>query len=166
MTVRDAILLSVPVFAANTGGGPDALRAELAAAGIPPRLAAEVAEFLPLAVARAMLDGMGVHFEDHYVRTIDGGRVVGEKRLADEPVFREGLTIAGEISVMGQDEFMAVAGWSSEYRAIQEALAAGARAEDLRCPVPVVYARGGDRRAFDDTSGGRQLRRAWWRFWG
>jgi hypothetical protein len=79
MTVREAIQLAVPVFAANARGGLFAIRQGLEAAGVPPRLAAEVVEFLPLALARALLDGMGVHFEDHYVRQTARGRVIGRK---------------------------------------------------------------------------------------
>lgn len=163
MTVREAIVLAVPVFAAQAGGGLFAVREELQRAGVPPRLAAEIVEFLPLALARALLDGMGIHFEDHYVRQTAGGRVIGEKRLADEPVFREGLAIANEMSADG-DAFLAVAGWSVEYRAINRAMNSGARPEDLRCAPPVVFAEFDDERNFDDAAGGARAR-AWWRFW-
>lgn len=167
MTVRDAILLAIPVFEARPHDGPSELRAGLEAAGIPAGLASEVVDFLPLALARAMLDGMGVRFADHYVRQTAQGRVIGTKRLADEPVFREGLAIACEVSNLGSGAFLTVAGRSEEYRAVSRALDAGGRAEDLECHPPVVSAGYDDRRAFDDTSGGRQPRgRAWWRPWG
>jgi hypothetical protein len=167
MTVRDAILLSIPVFGAHGRSGPAAVRAELIAAGIPAPLAAEVVEFLPLALARAMLEGMGIRFADHYVRQTAQGRVVGQKLLTDEPVFREGLAIAGEISGGGTDEFMAVAGLSPEYRAIHKLLSSGSQPEDLQCAPPVVLANDEDRRAFDDTSGGVQpkQKKPWWQFW-
>ena len=102
MTVREAILRAVPVFASHAGGGPDALRDELNKVGIPIALAAEVVEFLPIAVARAMLDGMGVVFADHYVRQTAQGQIIGHKRLDEEPVYREGLSMADEISRMGE----------------------------------------------------------------
>jgi hypothetical protein len=166
MTVRDAILLAIPVFAAHPRGGLSDVRAGLEAAGVPAGLAAEIVEFLPLALARAMLNGMGVRFADHYVRQTAQGKVIGQKLLADEPVYREGLAIAGEVSGMGEDAFMAVAGWSPEYRAVGRAMNAGSRAEDLECPPPVVLANYEDRRAFDDTSGGTQPRaKGWWQFW-
>lgn len=167
MTVREAIVLAIPVFAARAEGGLFAIREELQRAGVPPRLAAEIVEFLPLALARALLDGMGIHFEDHYVRQTTGGRVIGQKLLTDEPVFREGLAIANEVSPDG-DAFLAVAGWSVEYRAINQAMNSGARPEDLRCAPPVVFAEYDDERRFDDTSGGVQPQakaRAWWQFW-
>lgn len=166
MTVREAILLAVPVFAAHARGGPSDLRGELEQAGIPAQLAAEIVEFLPVALARAMLHGMGIRFADHYLRQTAQGRVIGQKLLADEPVYREGLVIADEISSMGEDLFMAVAGWSSEYRAISRAMNSGSQAEDLEFAPLVVLANDGDRRHFDDTSGGTQPRaKAWWQFW-
>ena len=165
MTVREAIMLAMPVFSGHARGGRSVIRDELEKAGIPRKLAAEIVEFLPLALARAMLGGMGVHFEDHYVRQTAGGRVIGRKPLADEPVFREGLAVAGELSA-GGEAFVAVAGFSAEYQAINKALNAGSRPEDLRCAPPVVFAEHDDDRAFDDTSGGTQPRaKSWWQFW-
>jgi hypothetical protein len=166
MTNREAILLAVPLFAAHARGGPSAVRSELGKAGVPAPLAAEIVEFLPVALARAMLDGMGITFADHYVRQTAQGRVIGEKLLGDEPVYCEGLAIAGEISGMGEDVFMAVACWSPEYQAINRAMNAGSRAEDLQCAPPVMLANHEDQRTFDDTSGGAQPQvKPWWQFW-
>ncbi len=166
MTVRDAILLAIPVFEADPHGGPADTRAALEAAGIPSALAAAVVDFLPLALARAMLDGTGVSFAPHYVRKTALGREIGTKLLADEPVFREGLAIACEVSAHGGGGFMAVAVRSPEYQAVSRALDAGARADDMECAPPVISAGYDDRRAFHDTSGGRQRRDGpWWQFW-
>lgn len=166
MTARDAILRAVPVFAAHAGDGPVAIRGELKKVGIPDQLAAEIVEFLPVALSRAMLNGMGIRFADHYVRQAAQGQVIGEKLLTDEPVYREGLAIANEVSVMGEDLFMAVASCSPEYQAIKRAMHSGAQPEDLQCAPLVVLAHDEDRRAFNDTSGGRQPRgKAWWQFW-
>lgn len=162
MTARDAILLAIPVFEAHQRDGPADLRAALEAAGIPRALAAEVVEFLPLALARSLLDGMGVRFADHYVRRTAQGREIGTRPLAEEPVFREGMAVACEVSALGTGAFLAVAGRSEEYRAVGRALDAGGRAEDLECHPPVVSAGYDDRRAFDDTSGGRQPRGRPW----
>lgn len=165
MTVREAILRAVPVFAAHPGGGPDELRAGLTKAGLSAALAAEVVEFLPIAVARALLNGMGVRFADHYVRQTAQGRVIGQKRLDEEPVYREGLAVADEIGRMGEDALTAVVNFSSEYQAISKALNNGSRPEDLSCSPPVMLANNDDTRAFDDTSGGA-ARKPWWKLWG
>ena len=166
MTVRDAILRAVPVFVAQTQGDLYSIRTALEGAGIPPSLAAELIEFLPLAVARAMLNGMGIRFEDYYVRKTAQGRIIGEKKLVDEPVYREGLAMADEIGRMADGVFMAVAGWSSEYRAISRAMNAGSDPTELAFGPPTMHANNDDRRAFDDTSSGSQERaKPWWRFW-
>lgn len=165
MTVREAILLAVPVFAARGRDGLFAVRTAVERAGVPRQLAAEIVEFLPLAFARALLDGMGVRFDDHYVRQTVGGRLIGRKLLTDEEVFREGLAIADTASTDG-DAYVAVAGFSPEYRAINRALNTGSRAEDLRCEPPVVFVEYDDERRFDDTSGGNQPpAKSWWQFW-
>ncbi|HYH69167.1 MAG TPA: hypothetical protein VD866_31020 [Urbifossiella sp.] len=166
MTARDAILLAVPVFEEHQRDGLADLRTALEEAGIPRALSAEVVDFLPLALARSLLDGMGVRFADHYVRRTAQGQVIGTRALADEPVFREGLAIACEVSTLGTAGFLAVAERSEEYRAVGRALDAGGRATELECHPPVVSAGYDDRRAFDNTSGGRQPReRAWWWPW-
>lgn len=166
MTVREAILRAVPVFVAHVGRGPDELRNELAGAGLPIPLAAEMVEFLPIAVARAMFQGMGVRFADHYVRQTAQGRVIGQKRLDDEPVYREGLAMADEIGRMGEDSLRAVINYSPEYQAISKALSGGARPEEMTCAPPTMLANNDDQRVFDDTSGGRTSRKPWWKFWG
>ena len=169
MTVREAILRAVPVFAANVGSGPDSLREELNKAGIPIALAAEVVEFLPIAVARAMLNGMGVRFADHYIRRTAQGRVIGEKRLDDEPVYCEGLAMADEIGRMGEATLMAVVNASPEYAAVSKALGSGSRPEELTCSPPTMLANNDDRRTFGDTSddaSGGAPRKPWWKFWG
>jgi hypothetical protein len=166
MTVRDAILRAVPIFSGVPNGDLYRIRDELANAGIPASLAAEVVEFLPLAVARAVLNGMGIQFEDYYTRQTAQGRVIGQRKLLDEPVYREGLEMADEISRMGEDAFMALASLSAEFRAINKALKAGSRPEDLTCSPPIVLANNDDPRFFDNTSSGMQQRdKRWWQIW-
>lgn len=166
MTVHDAILRSIPVFVAHSQRDIYALRLELEQVGVPRSLAAEIVEFLPLATARALLDGMGIQFADHYIRRTTHGRVIGEKALADEEVYREGLAMSDEIVRMGQETFMTIAGWSAEYHAVNQALNAGSDSASLRLSPPVLNANNDDQRDFDDTTGGRQARdKSWWQFW-
>ncbi|MBA4189293.1 MAG: hypothetical protein C0467_14955 [Planctomycetaceae bacterium] len=166
MTVREAILKAVPVFVAQSQRDEYALRRKLVESGIPASLAAEIVEFVPLATARALLDGMGIQFADYYIRQTSQGRVIGQKALADEPLYREGLAMADEIVRMGQDTFMAIAGWSHEYQQINIAMNSGSKPGDLRCSPPVMIANNEDRREFDDTSSGTQQKeKGWWQFW-
>ena len=165
MTVREAILRAIPVFTAHSGRGPDQLRIELNRAGLPVPLAAEVVEFLPIAVTRAALQGMGVRFADHYVRQTAQGQMIGLKRLDEEPVFREGLLLADEISRMGEHSLQAVLNYSPEYQAISKALSSGVRPDELTCAPPTMLANNDDQRTFNDTSGGPPVK-PWWKFWG
>jgi hypothetical protein len=167
MTIREAIQVSIPVFEASQRAGASDLCSALVAAGIPSVLAPDLVDFLPLALARAMLEGSGVGFADHYVRKTSQGRVIGTKPLLDEPVYREGLAIACELSGHGEGgAFLAVAGRSPEYQAVSRAIDNGLKAADLECHPPVVSAGYEDQRRFHDTSGGRQPRvNPWWQFW-
>lgn len=163
MTVTEAIHRAVPVFAAHPGADVYDIRAALIAAGIPVELAADIVEFLPIAVARAVLDGMGVRFADEYVRQTSQGRVVGHKKLADEPVYREGLALAGELSGMGDEVFLALVRRSPEYRAVSKALDAGANPADLTCAPPTMIGNANDRRTFG-AAPARPVK-SWWQFW-
>ena len=163
ITVAEAIRRAVPVFTAYPGEDVYVIRDELVKAGVPPRLAADVVEFLPLAVARAVMDGMGIHFAEEYVRRSPQGRVIEQKRLTDEPVYREALAAAAEISGMGDTVFQALVERSPEYRAVRTALDGGARADDLSCGMPIMIENPDDLRLF-----GREQRtgeKSWWQFW-
>jgi hypothetical protein len=91
--------------------------------------------------------------------------VIGQKRLDDEPVYREGLAMADEISRMGENALQAVINYSPEYQAISKALNGGARPEEMTCAPPTMLANNDDQRAFNDTSGGPKAK-SWWKFWG
>ncbi|MDB5307858.1 MAG: hypothetical protein JWO38_2060 [Gemmataceae bacterium] len=163
MTVTEAIRRAVPVFAAHPTADVYFIRDRLVSDGIPVPLAADIVEFLPLAVARAVLDGMGIRFADEYVRQTPRGQTVGLKKLMDEPVYREGLTVAGEISEMGDEVFLALIERSPEYQAIRKALDTGARPEDLECAAPTMIATDGDVRPSSRLPG--RTDKAWWQFW-
>lgn len=164
MTVSEAVRRAVPVFISNPDADVYDIRAGLVGAGIPTDLAADIVDFLPLAVARAMMDGMGIRFADEYVRQAPGGRVLGRKKLDDEPVYREGMAIAGELSGIGDETFVALVRRSPEYRAVSKALDAGADPASLEYDPPTLTAAGDDRRFPGGLPGG-QTTKAWWQFW-
>ena len=168
MTIRDATLIAIPVFEASERASTGDLCTALEAAGIPAGMAADVVDFLPIALARALLEGSGVRFADHYVRKTSQGQVIGTKPLLDEPVFREGMGIACEVSGGGDGRaFLSVAVRSAEYQAVSRAIDGGLQMAELECHPPVVSAGYDDHRGFHDTSGGRQARvNPWWQFWG
>lgn len=161
MTVTEAIHRAVPVFVAHPDADVYLVRTKLVEAGISIKMAADIVEFLPIAVARAVMEGMGIRFSDEYVRQTAQGRVIEHKNLADEPVFREGLAVAGELSAYGDEMFQALVRRSPEYRAVSQALEAGSRPEELICAPPTMIANEDDRRSFGASSSGK----SWWQFW-
>src|SRR5690606_16314067 len=91
------------------------------------------------------------------------GRVLGRKKLADEPVYREGLALAGELSAIGDETFLALVRRSPEYRAVSRALDEGADPADLHCAPPTMIANDDDRRDFGGSPD--HPARSWWQFW-
>jgi hypothetical protein len=57
-----------------------------------------------------------------------------------------------------QDVFLAVAGRSPEFRAVNQALHAGSRAEDLECSPPVLV-------WSEEVTGAGAPPKSWWQFW-
>jgi len=164
--VRDAILRAVPVFQANQQASLWDIRDRLVEAGVPRALATDLIEFLPLALSRAVLQGMGIGSKDYYIRMLPSGEALSPKKLVDEPVFREGLGMAGEIRRGGEAGFLAVLLCSSEFTAVNDALNAGSKPENLDHAPQIIMARDDDTRTFDPPSEiAVKPAKAWWRFW-
>ena len=103
---------------------------------------------------------------DGHRRQTAQGQVIGQKPLADEPVFHEGLAMADEICRMGEETLMAVVNWSSEYRTLSRMISSGSNPSDLVCSPPVMLANNDDSRTFADTVAEDTKQKPWWKFWG
>jgi len=164
--VREAILRAVPVFQANQQASLWDIRDRLVEAGIPRALATDLIEFLPLALSRAALQGMGIGFKDYFIRVLPSGETLPPKKLADEPVFREGLAMAGEVRRGGRAGFLAVLQCSSEFVAVNNALNAGSKPENFEHAPQIIMTREDDPRSFTHPSKTAvKQERPWWRFW-
>jgi hypothetical protein len=150
--VRDAILRAVPVFLANQQASFWDIRDRLVEVRIPRTLATDLIEFLPLALSRAVLQGMGIGFKDYYIRLLPSGEALPPKKLVDEPVFREGLAMAGEIRRGGEAGFLAVLLCSSEFAEVNDSLNAGSKPENLDHAPQIIMARDDDPRTFAPPS--------------
>jgi hypothetical protein len=166
MTAWEGIVPSIPVFAAHARGVLTDVRAELVQAGVPPALAAEVVEFLPLALARALLDGMGVRFADHCARRT--ARYSGLKPAtamnSNSPRLLTSPAVAKPSRKTGSSDrsFLPI----TRPSAVCRTLNSGCPAEGIEVGPPVLLANDRDQRPFDDTSGGPQPRaRRRWRLW-
>ena len=139
MSAEDLVRRALPIFLQNAQYELITLRVALTVKFFKEHETEALVEFVPLAFGRSLLDGMGIRFEDDYVRVDAGGNERMRRRLADEPVYVAALKLAPIVmQSMGQDAFMAIAGRSSELQAVNAALNAGSAPADLQASTPVL----------------------------
>jgi hypothetical protein len=139
MNTKAALDRALPLFAQKADYDISILIAFFIAAGLSKTQATEVVEFAPLAFGRALMDGMGVVFDDEYIRLDDDGEERLRRKLADEPMFVAALAAAPEfMRNAGQDPFAAIAMRSAELQAVNEALNAGVSPDGLIASAPVM----------------------------
>ena len=156
MNTKTALERALPILVEHAGIDLDILRLYLIRAGLSRLQTTDVVEFVPLAFGRALMDGMGVQFDDEYVRVDDAGKERLRKKLADEPMFAAALAAAPEVMRdSGQDAFAAIAMQSSELQAVNQALNAGVSADGLIASVPVMV--------WSDEPPAPA--KPWWKFW-
>jgi hypothetical protein len=152
MIPRIAILRAAGVFEKNPSASNEELRAAMLAAGLSARDTDDILEFVPLAFGRVLLDGMGIVFSEKYIRIDKNGQEIFRNWLEWEKFFREGLAAAPVVMMTsGKEAFTAIALRSSEVQAVNNALNAGASAENLQASLPVFFG---------------PPRRKWWQLWG
>jgi hypothetical protein len=138
MDAPTALQRAIPVFVQHAKSDLLNLRMALTIARVG-SMVEEVVEFVPLAFGRSLMDGMGITFDDEYVRMDSEGRERLRRKLMDEPLYREALRIAPHVlATEGQDAFLAVAIRSAEFQAVNEALHAGSDPADLQASAPVM----------------------------
>jgi hypothetical protein len=153
MNVRNAILRAAPVLAEYGQIDRGILMAWLIRAGLSRDQAHDALRFIPLAFARELLVGMGVVLPDTYVRVTGGEQ--NERRLDEEPFFREALAMAPQVGAeIGADAFGKIAMASPELLAVNAALNAGVQADGLIASDPII-----------ECDAIAQPRRPWWQFW-
>jgi hypothetical protein len=163
---KEEIMRAVPVFAANKGSTLAGLIAALQRAGFDKSLATDLVEFLPLAFARASLEGRGVKFAEYYVRVDGQKRERARKKLIEQPVYREALGLVLDVKRQGTDVFMAIASRSPELPTINRALQGGSRPEQVKLPPPTLLW-SDDREQPSKPAQPKRAKRAkaWWQFW-
>lgn len=173
-----AIERALPAFSAVRPGDWSGLRAAVVKAGVPGPLAAEVLAFVPIAFGRALLDGMGIEFAPEYATADAAGGTRTAGLLADHPVYAAAAARAAGMMERqeGGDAFVAVAVWSSEFSAVNQALNAGSNPADLAGAPPLVMLDGGDDVGATPAPSPAakpapapappQAAKPWWRIWG
>ncbi|HKQ71374.1 MAG TPA: DUF6348 family protein [Polyangiaceae bacterium] len=136
MHTADAIRLTLAAFAANPETSDDEVCRLLASVGIPAVLARSLVVLTPLAFGRALLHGIGAEFAATFVRDDGRGNYVDEAELIDYPYFAEALDFAR--NEVGRGELETVALRSAEVQAINAALNAGQKPENLVLAPPAI----------------------------
>ena len=164
MEIVEAIKIALPVFAEHKNSDWEVLENALINAGISPFLTKKLLEFMPLAFGRVFLDGMGIQFDDYYVRFDPQTERKKEMKLRDEPVYAESFWAASQIVTRqaAGEAFHAVAFRSSELHAINDALNTGSKPEDLVTASPYMQWVDDDKQA---ESLEAKHEKSWKRFW-
>jgi hypothetical protein len=156
MNTEDAIRRAVPILSQYGSADPMILKAWLLRVGLTHPQVHDVIRFVPLALGRDVLTGLGVDFPDTYVRIRKGSDAQEERSLAAEPFFAKTKELAPVLAAEhGFDAVANVAMSSSEFQALNSALNAGADPANLVAGPPVMeWER-------DDSS----AEKPWWKFW-
>lgn len=143
--------------------------------GCPAKLAIEASRHAPIAFARQFLDGMGIMFSDEYLVLSARGEIEERGKLSSHPLYAEALRVAP--AIMSKQLINTVVFRSSEANAVNNAMNAGSKPENLRL-APVLMFSGqpteeGLREAQKLTTSFLQEKPAsktapakpWWRLW-
>lgn len=140
MELPEAIKTAFAVFAEHQHSDDESLQQALVNAGISPGLATKLLEFMPLAFGRVFLDGMGIKFEDYYLRQNPRTKENQKKKLSDEVVYRESFEVASFLFTkkVAGEVFKAVAFRSSEFKGVNNAMNDGSQPENLVMSLPIM----------------------------
>jgi len=134
------ILKAVAIFGESPDSSDDEIYRRVVAAGIEPKHAARLVEFLPMAYCRLILTGTGTRFSDIFRRRQHNGSLSHEQKLASEPLWTEIMSFARAeqaAGVAGKD-LLAIASHSAEFDAVNRLLNRGSKPEDLALSTAVL----------------------------
>jgi hypothetical protein len=142
---------AVAMMKAQSGQEDHTVIEALVASGIDSNDAEWLVALLPVAFTRVLFKSGGPSFADTYQCMREDGSVSGEHRLSDEPIFVHALAIA---DTADRETMLAVAGRSAELNAINKALHAGSKLENLVLSPPIFL-----------RASRLQSAKPWWKFW-
>jgi hypothetical protein len=156
----------IGVMASHPGAEDEQLEALLIDAGCCAVDARRMIVLLPIAFGRAILERLGVAVPT--VCTVDDGTSRSLVDLQASVIFQEACASGRKVfneGTLSREEFMAIAGRDSNFRAVNEALYTGSRPEDLKLEPTILWSEreplcGGGGAAPDSKN------RPWWRIWG
>jgi hypothetical protein len=124
---------TVEMFRKAPNVSDDEMYRKMIAAGIKPKRAARLVEFLPIAYCRLILAHTGVRFSSMFRRRRHDGSLLHEQMLTSETLWTEVTAFARAeqgSGVPGKD-LLAIAARSAEFDAVNQLLNRGARPQDV-----------------------------------
>ena len=138
--LKNIIATAVEIYKQNQNVEDFELSKAFVKNGITLNVAERLIEFVPLAYARAFLEGSGARFENYYQRVNENGKLVESEKLIDVPIYAEAFKLAQqEINTdFDKEKFISIAWRSAEMRVLNEALSKGSKIEDLVFAPPTL----------------------------
>jgi hypothetical protein len=132
---------------------PDYAIAELTRSGVDPAEADRAYTMIQIAWGRHFIDGLGIQISPNFLSIDQRGRVVATGVLEQDPYFVAAKRFAEQNPTLAA--IQAISQMSAEFNAVNNALLAGSKPENLVLSPAVV---------FEATTNARSTR-PWWKFW-
>ncbi len=163
--MQPEIALAVNIIRANPHSSDDEILQALIENSMERSVAIQLVVLLPLAYGRAGLAGGGLRFADNYICMGPNGQPGREEKLRSLRLWNESVAFARKEIASGAsgDSLLAIAGRSPETNAINKALHAGEKLEDLVISPPVFIWPEFDLSAHSGLNS--KASRRWWQFW-
>ncbi len=146
MKPDDALSRLVQILASHPEASEIEIHRSLVNQGIAELLADRAYKFTQIAWGRLLLEGMGIHqFSEDYLCFDSEGRVVETGKLADEPCYQAAMRSAERYA--RTPAFQRLALESADVHAVNEALHAGSKLEELVASPACIFTAARSRRS-------------------
>ena len=173
MEHSQAVELLTRICVEAPGLSDEQLVQSMVAHGCGSELAAEATRFVPVAIARQFLGGMGISFSDTYWKFAPDGSIQEQGSLANHSLYSKALELSP--SLLSKPVISNVAFRSPEANAVNNALNGGSQASNLRLaplafflgePTESGYAKAQEHiKAFLSAAPSAPSPKPWWRVW-
>lgn len=149
----------IDYLVAHPDGDDETIADALTQSGLEQYRVFELLIWVPMAFGRAVLEGLDFKLPDMFQLMSADGRKFTRLPLADEPVYVEAHRIALAGHGLARPDFLAIAGRSAEFKAVNDALLKGSELKNLVPSEPVIDFPG------HSSAPSRGTKRPWWKFW-
>jgi hypothetical protein len=138
--MNSVISETVAIFRELPDASDDDIYRKTIAAGIEPKHAARLVEFLPMVYCRLILASTGTRFSVMFRRRQHDGSFSHEQTLASEPLWAEIMSFARAEQAAGAagKDLLAIASHSAEFDAVNKLLRRGSKPEDIALSTAVL----------------------------